>query len=592
MDDFAYRRDTQSTFVLGEPSLADAIAAIAADSTLPVAKKAHWLTSMRSIAFAIGRPPQSLPCRMGALRHHVNRINAAAQNWEPKTLANHKSNLKAAINYYMKAAHIPGRGIPLSPEWATIMEAIVDIKPRLLLGGLARYCSGRQITPDAVDQKLIDVFYAHREATGLVENPLAIKREWIKAWNACVEKVPGWPQHVLDLPELPLRNQGPPPAAFPATLIVSIEAYLANLAKPHKSASGKRRGGNKLSTLKTRRRELLAFAGTAVTSGVPIESLTSLEALVDPRVVTQALETYLARNGEHATGYMIDLAWKLQSIASAIGAPPETVNQLRDIWQTLEKDRGSALTEKNLVVIRAVLHSEIWSKVCGLPWILMAEAQRMGNSGPKKALSLATIAVQILILTRAPIRIGNLLAIKLDHNLKRMPGATPGYQLQFPHYDVKNRVDLEFFFDGVTAELIDQYIQDFRPFAGQGQMGDWLFPGEDGKSRSSSHASAYIAETLEERIGLRVTAHQFRHAAAAIILKQKPGEYEFVRRILGHRSITTTIKYYTALESFAASKIFGGLVEDLVMDRPPVKPTRTRAKPKRAQDDRDNCRET
>jgi integrase len=48
--------------------------------------------------------------------------------------------------------------------------------------------------------------------------------------------------------------------------------------------------------------------------------------------------------------------------------------------------------------------------------------------------------------------------------------------------------------------------------------------------------------------GLLMTVHQFRHAAGAIILKRRPGEYELVRRLLGHRNVQTTINAYVGLE--------------------------------------------
>ena len=54
--------------------------------------------------------------------------------------------------------------------------------------------------------------------------------------------------------------------------------------------------------------------------------------------------------------------------------------------------------------------------------------------------------------------------------------------------------------------------------------------------------------------------HQFRHAAAAILLKHKPGEYELVRRVLGHRNIQTTINFYCGLETTQANKMFGDIV--------------------------------
>jgi integrase len=57
-----------------------------------------------------------------------------------------------------------------------------------------------------------------------------------------------------------------------------------------------------------------------------------------------------------------------------------------------------------------------------------------------------------------------------------------------------------------------------------------------------------------------MTVHQFRHAAGAIILKNRPGEYELVRQILGHRSISTTMRCYVGLETIHASEIFTNMV--------------------------------
>jgi integrase len=546
--------------LLGEFSLADVIAAVKADTTLSDRKRRHWLTSLTVIAKAIGRPPESIPCRMTSLRHHVERLNAAALGWEQKTLANHKSSVKAAINYVMKVKNLPMRGALLSADWKPVFEAILDVKPSRLLSGFMRYCSTRAIHPNQVVENHVTEYCQFRQTTGFSRAGVGLPRERMKAWNSCVDKVPGFPCQTLTLPDLPNATVGPGWEEFPDGLRTDIEDYLTVLANPHRSANGRRRRGNKTSTITTRRRELIAFARTAVTAGTSIQSLTSFAALLHPDVVIPALEVYLKRNGEQPKGYTIDLAWKLHSIAKAVGAPQESIDALDDMRSLLEQDRGPVLTQKNLTIIRAVMTTDIWSKVCALPRRLMDDAHRMLNWAPKKALSLATLALQIAILTRAPIRVGNLLSIRLDHNLKRTPG-TDTYQLHFPNYDVKNRNELNFPLSGSTADLIDEFIQTFRPRLGGKHMGDWLFPGEDGKRRSPAHASAFIAALVEKEVGLRVTAHQFRHAAAAVILKQRPGEYEFVRRILGHFDIATTIRYYTALESYPASKAFGSIIE-------------------------------
>ena len=57
-----------------------------------------------------------------------------------------------------------------------------------------------------------------------------------------------------------------------------------------------------------------------------------------------------------------------------------------------------------------------------------------------------------------------------------------------------------------------------------------------------------------------MTVHQFRHAAGAIILKNRPGEFELVRQILAHRSIATTMRCYVGLETIQASEIFTNMV--------------------------------
>ena len=57
-----------------------------------------------------------------------------------------------------------------------------------------------------------------------------------------------------------------------------------------------------------------------------------------------------------------------------------------------------------------------------------------------------------------------------------------------------------------------------------------------------------ITKLIEREIGLAITPHQFRHAAAALILRTDPGNYELVRRVLGHKSLATTTSFYIGLE--------------------------------------------
>jgi hypothetical protein len=125
---------------------------------------------------------------------------------------------------------------------------------------------------------------------------------------------------------------------------------------------------------------------------------------------------------------------------------------------------------------------------------------------------------------------------------------------------------------GVTS-FIELYIRDFRPVLLRGSNAPLLFPGGkgDGHTKCASTLSDQITKRIEKELGFRITAHQFRHAAAAIILKNEPGNYELVRRILGHRNVQTTINFYVGLETMESSKQFGEMIMEHASNDPKKK---------------------
>ena len=173
---------------------------------------------------------------------------------------------------------------------------------------------------------------------------------------------------------------------------------------------------------------------------------------------------------------------------------------------------------------------------------------------------MAQIAVAVAILTVAPVRLGNLASIRLGENLIKPGGPYSTFWLTFRKYDVKNRTPLQFKLDETVTGIIDEYVHDFRPALMRGSNADWLFPGESGEHKEKISFSTQIVDRVHKSTGLRITVHQFRHAAGALILKHRPGEYELVRRILGHKSIQTTINFYCDLETTQASEIFTDIV--------------------------------
>ena len=71
-----------------------------------------------------------------------------------------------------------------------------------------------------------------------------------------------------------------------------------------------------------------------------------------------------------------------------------------------------------------------------------------------------------------------------------------------------------------------------------------------------------------------------RHLGAKLFLDLKPGFYEVVRRVLGHRSIDTTTASYTGFETKAAARHFDEIILKRRRSALPTKIRRHRKKPK------------
>jgi hypothetical protein len=170
----------------------------------------------------------------------------------------------------------------------------------------------------------------------------------------------------------------------------------------------------KPSTVRTRRAELEAAARMAVKTGVPVEHLDSLSALLAPDVAERILDAYWSRNGEIPKLFTIDLAFRFLAIAKETKCLDDAACQrLDEMWQSLEQHRQGGLTDKNSALVRQVLTSGVWSRVVQLPLAMMATARAQQANQPVRAAVTAQLAVAIAILTFAPVRLANLTAIKL-----------------------------------------------------------------------------------------------------------------------------------------------------------------------------------
>jgi hypothetical protein len=100
----------------------------------------------------------------------------------------------------------------------------------------------------------------------------------VRAWNTCSTQVRGWPKNQLIVPP-DGRSKGPVWEDFPETLRAEVDMLFETVRRRRKLANGTRARAWTDKTIRTRRRELIAYAGKAVSVGCPIDSLTSLSIL-------------------------------------------------------------------------------------------------------------------------------------------------------------------------------------------------------------------------------------------------------------------------------------------------------------------------
>ena len=299
------------TSPLLEPSFAALLAALEQAADLPVQTRRHWVCSVRQVAKWLDRPPVEIPARWNAVRMSVGHLHHARVGVTAKTFANHKSNLRAALRWFGNEHDVPQMGARLTSEWARFRDRL-DRPIRDRLYNFIRYCSARGIDPSSVNDTIFQDYWTYRtEFTGMASRN-ATRRPMVRAWNTCAAAREGW--SLQPLTEPPIKVAKPAWEEFPEGLRHDIDDYFAGLAKPRRSANGKRIHPCSPTTIANWRAELVAVVRMAVRLGVPIERLTSLAALLNPDIVENVIDAYWRKNGEEPKTGTIDLGWKLLRI--------------------------------------------------------------------------------------------------------------------------------------------------------------------------------------------------------------------------------------------------------------------------------------
>lgn len=166
------------------------------------------------------------------------------------------------------------------------------------------------------------------------------------------------------------------------------------------------------------------------------------------------------------------------------------------------------------------------------------------------------------ILLHAPIRSRNTVSIEVGIHLI-LPPIRGSACLLFPAAETKNSVDLEFTLPADATQLLRIYVEQILPYFGRGRATNFLFPGLRNKKKGAGSLGLQILDRIQDKVGVVLNQHAFRHLIACLYLRRCPGQYEVVRILLGHKSVATTHKYYCGLEGEAALAHFQEVMASL-----------------------------
>ena len=321
-------------------------------------------------------------------------------------------------------------------------------------------------------------------------------------------------------------------------------------------------------TLACRRGYIVSLAKAISASADVIPE--TIEELTDPEFLEIATETLSdANKGEFPSGYIKSVLRAVKKIARDYQCRDVSdLNEIDDLislynvehagiaprnkakLQLFDDERIQETIDLSSAVLADVncridTRRKVWRKKHG---VLPKPAEVLDAEIGRDIM--AALAHDIM-LARAP-RSDNVLRARIDWITWQEDHA----RIVIPAAQVKMRsagdADLTVSLGMSTCKLLRTYLETVRPalLTGSQKMNPYLFPAQ-GKNNSSAHYGALlkrVTRILHSKVGVSIHPHLYRHLVGWIWLKDSLDNLPKVQKLLGHKSLQTTIQYYADLD--------------------------------------------
>lgn len=523
--------------------------AIAKDPALTEKQQRDMVSALNGIGKAAGLPLSQIPTDVGTLRGILRDAHPVRMGISKKRFANMKSLLVRAM-VRIGLIVLPAGRAAHSAAWKDFL-ALTPVRHQAWgLSRFAAYCSSRGIPPGDVTNVTLLEYEVWLDTFLINGDPVEAARCAGTNFNAIIRRAD------LDRPLLDLRRRDRYLArgleTYPPSFQLDFERYLERLTNPDLFDEAGIDSAIKPTTLRNIRAHVRQLADAAVTAGFPPESFTCLADLVQVHVLKAATGVIQARTGKDFSGSLHNILSTARNIAvHYVKLQSKDLDQINNAKGKVAKGSGynnPHLTETNQARLAQFADGENFMRLVLLPDQLMAAANKAKGS-PIAALD-ALAAVAIGILLSCPMRAKNLANLDIQkHLIPQTKGKKTLYSIHVAKTEVKNRQDIDSGLSEPVSALVRDFLAYHHPVLASNTTA--LFPRPDGKPRDPGKLGELVEGRIQKWLGLKVHMHLFRHIAAMQYLEAYPGEYESVRRFLGHAKIDTTTGYYAPLSNRA-----------------------------------------
>ncbi len=547
-------------------SLNDVLEKVAADTALKPQRRRNLCSAIRAVGKLMERDLTYLPSQPGFYRKMLKGLHPAHCGLSKSRIANIKSDVLFSLRHVGCIDGARSYMAPLTLEWQVLWDkAACAGRLRLYVSRLLHFCSAREISPDEVNDEVSEQLRIALIEESFVDDPVRIHKSVLRTWNKLVDQVPDWPRFRFTIPNgrdhytIPLDR-------FPQSLRDEVNAMVEQWAGkdildddgPAKPLAPR--------TIKTRLYRLRQIVTGLVHSYYDINNVTSISIVTEIDSAKAALRYHLDRAGDQTTAQIFDLAILIKTLAKHWVRVDEKHLDALKVLCSRVKANNEGLTDKNRERLRKFDDPNNVRLLLDFP-AQQIELAIAADQGRRLDAARVQVALAVGLLLMMPVRAANLVGLHLERHIQRTRAGKNGVvHVVIPGHEVKNGEDLEFELPDDVVRLLDIYLRDFHPRLSE-EPSPWLFPGrEPGKHKAIMTLGEQVRKQVFNSTGLHVNLHLFRHIGAKFYLDCMPGGYEVVRKMLGHRSSKTSIRFYAGMEGKAASRHYDEVILQLRED--------------------------